>query len=285
MDNDSDKDAEENRATGMWPEDVENKLASLSHEFKSPLAVTLSALQLLEYKTRLLGPENYEEEFGKFFEIAKRNVYKTLRMANNFVDTGRLSAGYATITREAVDLCTLLHYTIRATRSFAALRGTDLVLSCEVDAPFVAMCDKQMIDRVVLNLLSNALKHLPEECGKIEVILQMQDDNALMIVRDNGCGIRPEHLPRVFEKYWHLDSVSTGSDRHGTGLGLYIVQSLVQLHGGSIAVKSVLGEGSEFCVSIPRHSDEMTDTLRAASEDYHSDAQTLQASIEFSGVY
>lgn len=268
---------------GTWPQEAENRMATLSHEFKSPLAVTLSALQLLEYKIRNESPEQYEKDYQQFFEIAKRNVYRTLRMANNFVDTGRLSAGCTPLVREAVDLCALLESTLRSTDSYAVSRGGKLLLRFEVQAPFIAMCDKQMIDRILLNLLSNALRHLPETEGLIEIILREDGENAVIAVKDNGSGIRPEDLPHVFERYWHPNT-KTGVDRHGTGLGLYIVESLVQLHGGSVAVKSEPGLGAEFTFTIPRALGEASDALKGKAQEYQSDSQTLLTSIELSGI-
>ena len=265
------------------PDEVENRLATLSHEFKSPLAVTLSALQLIEYKVRAQCEQEFEEDYAQFFEIAKRNVYKTLRMANNFVDTGRLSAGCTTITYEAVDLFNLLENTLRTTRSYASALGAEIVLKCKVETPFVVMCDKQMIDRVILNLLSNALKHLPENNGLIEILLEKQETSAVVSIKDNGDGISQEDLPHVFEKYWHAKN-PMGVDRHGSGLGLYIVQSLVELHGGEIGVESTPHQGAKFTVTLPQYAQETAQTMDAAPAVYQCDGQTLQTQIELSSI-
>lgn len=271
---------EQNQISGALLEEVEHHLAMLSHEFKTPLTVILSTLQLLEAKFKEDSAQSYTQDYAQLFEIATRNVYKTMRIAANVIEAGRIAKGCVTPNWEAIDMVALVEQLIEATQSYVQAHKAKITFRLQVPRPCVIYCDREMMDRILLNLISNAIKHLPAENGQIELALSGQGDMILVGVRDNGRGIPEEHIPYLFEKYWHTGR-SGERDADGSGLGLYLARTLTLLHGGQIEVQSKQGRGSLFKVYLPRNQEKTVD-LSASALAYESDAQYLQAHIEFS---
>lgn len=270
----------ESRAKSSITGDVEEKLAALSHEFKTPLAVTLSALQLLQVKLENNQPKEFREEYQQFFDIATRNVYRTLRLTNNLIDSGRLNRGFTRPLMQYTDLTALLQAMVANISSYGQTRGAT-VTYVGMATPLIAFCDAQMIDRILLNLLTNALKAVAPQGGLIQIGLKQEEHYAEITIKDNGCGIQTENLPYIFEKYWCKINKET-SDKSGIGLGLYIAQNLTALHGGKLHVKSKVNVGSTFTLRLPLIPpvNENTSAFGSAVADYQSDWQTALLQIE-----
>ncbi|MFA6209604.1 MAG: ATP-binding protein [Candidatus Obscuribacterales bacterium] len=215
---------------------------NVSHEFRTPLTLMLGPLQsILESKVEL-GEARTE------LSVAYRNGLRLLRLVNTLLDFSRIEAGRVEAVYEPTDLAVLTAELASNFRSAIEKADLELSLDCKkLSEP--AYVDRDMWEKIVLNLLSNAFKFCL--VGSISVSLTEDKDNILLSVSDTGCGIEPSELPNIFQRF-HRTPSSRGRTFEGTGIGLALVEELVRLHGGNIAVTSVVDEGTTFTVSIPR---------------------------------
>jgi signal transduction histidine kinase/CheY-like chemotaxis protein len=215
--------------------------SNVSHEFRTPLTLMLSPLEDL---LRSPGLSADEREHAV---IAHRNGLRLLKLVNSLLDFSRMEAGRVRAAYEPTDLAA---FTIELASGFdSVVQRAGLTLS--VDArplPQPVYVDRDMWEKVVLNLLSNAFKHTFS--GGIAVSIRENGNAVEVSVADTGIGIAPDELPRVFERFHRVPNARSRT-HEGTGIGLALVQEIVRRHGGTIAVDSVLGEGTRFTVTIP----------------------------------
>jgi signal transduction histidine kinase/DNA-binding response OmpR family regulator len=217
--------------------------SNVSHEFRTPLTLLLGPLEDALLDTREPLPARQRDRV----EVAHRNSLRLLRLVNTLLDVARLEAGRMEAAFEPVDLAALTADLASGFRSAAERTGLRFTVECAplAEAVFV---DRDMWEKIVLNLLSNALKFTVR--GEIGVRLTPLDGSVRLEVRDTGVGIPAEELPRIFERF-HRVREARGRSLEGTGIGLSLVQDLVKLHGGAIEVASVPSEGSTFRVILP----------------------------------
>ena len=236
---------------------------NVSHELRTPLTLMLGPVDdLLAHGA--LAPEIVEP-----LQLVQRNGARLRKLVNSLLDFSRIEAGQVAARYEATDLAAFTTDLAAVFRSAVEQAGLQLVVRCPPLAEPVYV-DRDMWERVVLNLLSNALKHTFE--GQIEVGLAIDGSTVHLGVRDTGVGIAPEELPRVFERF-HRVAGARARTQEGTGIGLALVQELVRLHGGSISAISTPGAGSCFTVSIPLGA------AHLAPAQVHRDAAAAQASL------
>jgi signal transduction histidine kinase len=182
-------------------------------------------------------------------EIAHRNGMRLLKLVNTLLDFSRIEAGRISASYEAVDLGALTAELASNVRSAIDKAGLRLVIDAP-PLPQPVYVDRDMWEKIVLNLLSNAFKFTFE--GEIGVAVQTAADggHAEIRIRDTGTGIPPADLPHLFERFRRVES-ARGRSFEGSGIGLALVQELVKLHGGDIGVESEEGRGSVFTVTIP----------------------------------
>lgn len=219
--------------------------ANISHEFRTPLALMLGPLEdALSNAHGVLSTDAVAS-----LTISHRNALRLLKLVNTMLDFSRIEAGRIQASYHPADLSTLTAELASNFRSLCDKAGLQLIVDC---APFItdepAYVDRDMWEKIVLNLISNAFKFTLQ--GKIEVRLETSERQARLTARDTGVGIPAEELPRMFERFHRIER-NRGRTHEGTGIGLALVQELVKLHGGTITVASVLGEGSTFTVAIP----------------------------------
>jgi PAS domain S-box-containing protein len=217
--------------------------SNVSHEFRTPLTLQLGPLEdALADATHPLPPPHRER-----LEIAHRNSLRLLKLVNTLLDFSRIEAGRVQASFEPTDLAALTADLASTFRSAVERAGLTLEVACPplADAVYV---DRDMWEKIVLNLLSNAFKFTLH--GGIEVRLDILDGAARLAVSDTGTGIPAAELPRLFERF-HRVRGAQGRSYEGTGIGLALVRELVRLHGGTIAVRSEPGRGSTFTVTVP----------------------------------
>ena len=136
---------------------------------------------------------------------------------------------------------------------FAGFLTISFIVSIKIgeDEDFNCLCDRLKIDRVISNLIHNAIRYTPEG-GDIEITMDQDEDNIHIFVRDTGVGIEPDDLPQIFERFYRVDRARS-RDTGGTGLGLFIAKKIILLHGGNITVTSTPNEGSTFEVVLPKN--------------------------------
>lgn len=212
--------------------------SNVSHEFRTPLTLMLGPLEEIS--------RHADGNIAPLVDAAQRNSLRLLKLVNTLLEFSRIEAGRADAAFAETDLASL---TIDLCSSFrSAIESAGLDFALEIDLARPAFVDRTMWEKIVLNLLSNALKFTLS--GEIRVTLTENAASAELRVRDTGTGIPEAELPHVFERFHRIRNDEARS-HEGTGIGLALTRDLVNLHGGSIAVTSTLGAGSEFCVRIP----------------------------------
>jgi signal transduction histidine kinase len=218
--------------------------SNVSHEFRTPLTLMLGPLdEVLSQASERLSPENHEQLMA-----VRRNSLRLLKLVNTLLDFSRIEAGRVQASYEPTDLAT---FTTEIASAFdSAMQDAGLRFSVEcrpVEEPVYV--DRDMWEKIVLNLLSNAYKFTFS--GEIALTLKPVDGAVELQVRDTGVGIPEEHREQVFERFHRIESTQARTFE-GTGIGLALVQELVKLHSGSVRVESAVGAGSTFTVTIPR---------------------------------
>ncbi|HLE43236.1 MAG TPA: ATP-binding protein, partial [Methylomirabilota bacterium] len=217
--------------------------SNISHEFRTPLTLMLGALENLLAAREERSPAELRDQLV----MAHRNGLRLMKLVNTLLDFSRIEAGRAHASYEPTDLAALSADLAGSFRSGCEQAGLRLVVDCPA-LPSQVHVDRDMWEKIVLNLLSNAFKYTLE--GEIEVRLQVAGAGCELTVRDTGVGIPEPELLRVFERF-HRVEAQRGRTHEGTGIGLALVKELVDLHGGSVRVESAVGRGSVFAVRVP----------------------------------
>ena len=216
--------------------------SNVSHEFRTPLTLMLGPLEQL-----LNGKESSVEETRLQAQLAHRNGMRLLRLVNSLLDFSRIEAGRVQAVYEPTDLAAFSAEIAATFRATIEAAGLSLTIAAPA-LPQLVHVDRDMWEKILLNLLSNAFKYTLR--GGITLQLQADSSSAHLVVADTGIGIAQSELPRVFERFHRVEGAQ-GRSFEGTGIGLALVQELVKLHGGSITVTSELGVGSRFSITLP----------------------------------
>lgn len=218
-------------------------LATLSHELRTPL----NAIQ--GWSTLLRQPAIKPEDMARGLEAIERNVRAQAQIVNDLLDMSRIVSGKVHLEVQPIQLHEVIGNAIEAVRQSAVVKRIRIhpILDSNIG---LVRGDPNRLQQVLWNLLTNAVKFTPQQ-GRINVVLERVNSHVEIVIEDNGIGIKPEFLPHVFDRFRQADATTTRR-YGGLGLGLSIVRSLVELHGGSVRVKSP-GEnlGSTFIIALP----------------------------------
>jgi signal transduction histidine kinase/CheY-like chemotaxis protein len=220
-------------------------LAMLGHELRNPLGAINNAMCVLDAASPADGETEVEHR-----AIIRRQTDHLARLVDDLLDVSRITSGKIALQKKNVDLCELVRV---ATRSVDGLiRGQRHELVVRTDpGPVYVDGDPVRLEQVINNLLTNAVKYTPPG-GRIEIDVHAEDARAVMCVRDNGIGISPELLPRVFDLFTQSERTLDRA-QGGLGIGLTLVRALLEMHGGSVQVESDgPGKGCRFTVHLPR---------------------------------
>jgi signal transduction histidine kinase len=217
--------------------------SNVSHEFRTPLTLMLGPLEdLLARSQTHLSPTAKQQ-----LDLVSRNGARLLRLVNTLLDFSRLEAGRVQAVYLATDLARFTSELASVFRSATDKAGLRLIVDCP-DLGEPVYVDRDMWEKVVLNLISNAFKFTFE--GEISVTVRRVGDLAELRVRDTGVGIPAEAIPKLFERFNRVPNMPSRT-HEGSGIGLALVHELVKLHSGSVRTESIVGQGSTFVVSIP----------------------------------
>ncbi|EPX57205.1 GAF sensor signal transduction histidine kinase [Cystobacter fuscus DSM 2262] len=217
--------------------------SNVSHEFRTPLTLMLGPLEDALADTEETLTSRQRERLS----LVHRSGMRLFKLVNSLLDFSRLEAGRAKVAFQPTDLPAFTAELVSHFESAARRAGLLLTVDLREIAEPVWL-DREAWEKVVFNLLSNALKYTFE--GGITVSLRMEGAEAVLRVRDTGTGIPEQALPHIFERFQRVEGARARS-HEGSGIGLALVQELVKLHGGSVHARSVLGEGSTFSVHLP----------------------------------
>ncbi len=216
--------------------------SNISHELRTPLTLISGPIEDLLAQSSAIGSDERER-----LELAHRNSLRMLKLVNTLLDFSRIEAGRLKARFERVDLPAITADLVSVFRAATERVGIALTVECAtLSQP--AFVDRDMWERIMLNLLSNALKSTFD--GQIAVRLREQDGRAVLTVSDTGTGIPPEQIPHIFERFRRVEGARKRTNE-GSGIGLALVHELVALHQGTISVASEMGAGSTFTVSLP----------------------------------
>ena len=213
--------------------------ANFSHELKTPLNAIISSSELLA--ERIFGQlNNKQEEYVNDIRISGLHL---LGMINDILDMAKLDANSMQLNLTQFDISTTLEDVYNIINPLAIKKNIKIKKICNITDPITA--DRQKIQQIFFNLISNAIKYTPEN-GEISIKINKLKDATFISVKDTGIGIDEKFHEKIFQKF-----VQLGSQKHSNGLGLTITKELVKLHNGDIKLKSKLQQGSEFIVTIP----------------------------------
>lgn len=255
-------------------------ISNISHELRTPLNVILGALQT--FKLMFEG-DSVDKDNGKVLRytgIMKQNCYRLLRLVNNLIDITRIDSGFFDIKLKNCNIVSIVEDIVLSVADYTEQKGIALIFDTDTEEKYIA-CDPDKIERIVLNLLSNAIKFTGPG-GSITVLVEDGETSITMRIIDTGIGIAKDMHEDVFERFRQIDKSFT-RNHEGSGIGLSLVKSLVELHDGRISVESEEGEGSEFIITLPVRQIEQQNI----EESYLNTTQNRieRINIEFSDIY
>ncbi|WP_195989756.1 sensor histidine kinase [Clostridium sp. D53t1_180928_C8] len=220
-------------------------ISNISHELKTPINVILCATQLIELK----NSKNNQENQNSNISIVKDNCYRLIRLISNIIDIEKAELNDLKLNLENDNIVSLTEDIVMSVIPYAEKKNLNLIFDTDEEVVMIEI-DTIKIERVILNLLSNSIK-FSKENGYIGVKIRPMEEYVDIIVEDNGVGISKEELPNIFERFRQVDNSLTRKNE-GSGIGLSIVKSLVELHSGEIRVESELNKGTRFIVKLPK---------------------------------
>ncbi|MBI3415959.1 MAG: response regulator [Verrucomicrobia bacterium] len=218
--------------------------ANISHELRTPLTLLLAPLDAL----RQARAQALDEQSHEWLAIMQVNGMRLLKLINDLLDLVKLDSGKAHLQPEALKVADFVRGLASSIQTVARDKGIRLEPFVSEEVGMV-LADHDKLEKVLLNLLFNAIKFTPGG-GRIEFRAERQVDNLLFIVADTGMGIAPNQLPFVFDRFWQADT-SAQRKFQGAGIGLALVKELVEAHGGKVTAQSEVGRGTTMTVRIP----------------------------------
>lgn len=255
--------------------------SNISHELRTPLNVILSTLQLLDIYTKGNSIQNKEVRFKKYTNIMKQNCYRQLRLVNNMIDITKLDAGYFELKMQNCNIVNIVENITMSVSEYIKNNSIELIFDTDIEERIIA-CDPDKIERIILNILSNSIK-FTKQGGSMNVSIYDKKDKVVISIKDTGIGIPADKLDIIFDRFRQVDK-SLARKQEGSGIGLSIVKSLVELHGGNIFAYSEYGKGTEFIIELPVILCTEQTFIRRAVEDELND-RIDRIHIEFSDIY
>jgi len=221
--------------------------ANISHELRTPLNLILGTTQLIEMNSSYFN-KGYGDKSHKYVKILKQNCYRLLRLVNNLIDITKIDSGYLEPSFKNCDIIRIVEDITLSVAEFLNEKNIIVEFDTNVEEKVIS-CDPDMIERIIMNLLSNAIKFMIGK-GMIKVNILAEEDKVIISVIDTGIGIPKEKIKEIFQLFRQVDKSLT-RNHEGSGIGLYLVSSLVKMHEGSIKVNSEYLKGSEFKITLP----------------------------------
>ena len=258
---------------------IMNFFTNMSHELKTPVNVIYSAVQTVNIYFGNYNLENIEK-CKLYFKTMKQNCLRLIRIINNFLDVTKLNSdsGFIRIKKRNGNIVNIIEEITQSVASYVNDKDITLIFDTNVEEKIMGF-DHDMMERIMLNLISNALKYSHSK-GNIYVDFIDKQTSVIVKVRDEGEGIPKDKLNFIFERFGKVDN-TLSRKCEGTGIGLYLVKSFVEMHGGKISVASVEGQGSEFIIELP------VELIKNEEEEdkilFKTNIEKIQ--IEFSDIY
>lgn len=255
---------------------------NLSHEFKTPLNIILGTMQVMQQKVdNNIAISN--DDLLRYLKSIRQNSYRVLKLVNNLMDINKMDIGYYDIHLSNNNIVNIIEDICLSVAEYARNKDIELIFDTDCEEVIIA-CDPEAIERVMLNLLSNAIKYTTDGNGKILINIRDDKEFIFVSVKDNGKGIPKDKLEVIFDRFEQANT-NYKQKCEGSGIGLYLVQSIIKLHGGSISVESEEYEGSIFTFSMPKNL-KANDEKKNTSQIFEKNNFNIEkCKIEFSDIY
>lgn len=252
--------------------------SNISHELKTPLNVLLGAIQILALPMQEETCCSDNIKTNKYLKIMKQNCYRLLRIVNNLIDLSKFDSGYMKLNLKNHNIVSVVEEITLSVADYIEEKGIELIFDTDSEERMMAV-DADKIERIILNLLSNAVK-FTDTGGQILVNFFDGDEKVIISVKDTGIGIPKDKLDIIFERFGQVDK-TLSRNYEGSGIGLSLVKSIIDMHEGTINVFSKEGEGSEFVIQLPvKLMSEMPDL-----DNHLYENKVEKIKIEFSDIY
>jgi signal transduction histidine kinase len=251
----------QNRQLNELDEAKTRFFANISHELRTPLTIMLGITERLK---NVLARMPADSNITEMTTMLEQNGLRLLKLIDDLLDLVRFDTGHADINRQPTPIAAHIEGLLRSLRHLAEQDRVALLWECRSDHESIQL-DRDKFDKILLNLVINAIKFTPSG-GTIEVKVSVINNLLRLTVEDTGVGIPPEVLPRIFERFWQVDTSSTRKFQ-GAGIGLALVRSLSEAMGGSVKVDSRLGHGTVFTIELPADAAIALDPEAVAMDD------------------
>lgn len=252
-------------------------LTNISHELKTPINVIYVALQTMNIYFHDYSEENISK-CKYYVKMMKQNCFRLMRLINNLLDVTKLDSGFLTLNKVNDNIVRVVEDITLSVADYIKSKDIELIFDTDVEEKIMAF-DHDKIERIILNLLSNAFKYSPAG-GKILVNFQDKGSKISISVKDEGDGVPEDKLDFIFERFGQVNK-SLSRPNEGSGIGLYIVKSFVEMHGGKINLSSKEGVGSEFTIELPVEVMDIENHMKNTL--FETNVERIN--IEFSDIY
>lgn len=253
--------------------------ANLSHELRTPLNLIFSSIQVLDKGYKIINKKIGKED-DKYLPIIRQNGYRLLKLVDNIIDSSKMSYGSIEFEPKNYDIVSFVEDICQSVSDFAKQNSMNIIFDTDIEEKVIGF-DLYKMERIILNLLSNALKFNKND-GTIEVVIKDKDGMVEISVKDEGIGISKNDLDLVFDRFKQIKNKESDT-KVGSGIGLSLVKSLVEIHKGDISVKSTLGEGTEFVINIPDITYDNESDIESKESLKEKFVQKIE--VEFSDIY
>lgn len=256
---------------------ITNFFTNMSHELKTPVNVIYAAIQTINIFLDDYKPEN-SIKCKSYLKTMKQNCLRMIRLINNLLDITKLDSGFIKINKKNGDIVSVVEDIVQSIASYVESKQISLIFDTDVEEKVIGF-DHDMVERIMLNLISNALKYSHAN-GRIFINIIEKKSSVVIEIEDEGEGIPKDKLKVIFERFGQVNN-TLSRKCEGTGIGLYLVKSFAEMHGGKISVVSEEGKGSKFFIELPAilaENENPTDKML-----FKTKVEKIE--IEFSDIY
>lgn len=264
----------ENRESKMYAE----KYAALSHDFKTPLNVVLNSVLLLKMKLKHANEEIFNQNYAQLCGYTEENIYRILRLVSNILDVAKIDSQNMVLDLNLVDFEQSTKLCAQQLSAFASNYGITVNVESKLENNGLALLDIQKFDKVLLNLISNAITSIYKsktENGKIDICVSQTNTHYVLTVKDNGCGIDAQTMPKIFDLFY---SKQEGAGFGGTGIGLSLVKYFVELHEGKVEVEN--DGGAIFICTFSKSIKQFNNVFYSNCSEYFAQNENEAARLE-----
>ena len=256
--------------------------ANLSHEFKTPLNIILSTVQLVMNYIEVNNEYPDYNMFNKCLSNIKQNSYRILKIANNLIDMSKIDGNFYSINMGNYNIVEVVENIVQSLAEYMKDNKRNIIFDT-IEEEIITACDPDQIERIILNVLSNAMK-FTSHGGNIYVDMEVNDrcNKVIIKISNDGEKINFEDRLRIFERFTQSESLLTRRTE-GTGIGLTLVKSLVKLHNGEVYVNTEFEEGTQFCIELPIRKMKNFKNNNVREKSIVSKVEKFN--IEFSDIY